>query len=153
MGTAPADQRRPRFVVLRHDVGPQLNRTTASHYDWMFEVGGVLRTWATQPIMRFDEPLEFDCELLSDHRLEYLDYEGDVAGDRGSVSRLIRGAYRLIEIADDRFTAELSWRKEQGGGEGMVRFYRSFLADGLRRDDNCDFWRCRFSPGRYETNR
>ena len=119
----------------------------------MFEVGGVLRTWATQPIIRFDQPIESACDLLSDHRLAYLDYEGEIQGNRGSVMRLLRGTYRLISNADDQFVAELCWDEGEGIGEATVNFYRSFPAAGLRREESCDFWRFRFSAGRYETNR
>ncbi len=147
------DTARSRFVVLQHDVGSQLTRTTASHYDWMFEIDGVLRTWATPPIIRFDQPIESACDLLSDHRLAYLDYEGEIQGNRGSVLRLLRGTYRLIDAADDRFVAELCWDEGDSARKVTVNFYRSLPTAGLRREESCDPWRFRLSPGRYETNR
>ena len=147
------EQTRSRFVVLRHDVGSQLIRTTETHYDWMFEVDGVLRTWATQPIHGFDQSIEQECDSLSNHRLDYLDYEGEIQGDRGNVIRLLQGTYRLNEIDDDRFSATLFWRQDANAHEADITFYRSLPGEGLRREDNCDCWRFRFSPGRYETNR
>jgi len=149
---------RSRFVVLRHDVGSKLTRTDQSHFDWMFEVGSVLRTWATQPIEEFErwvqsESVEVGCDLLSDHRLAYLDYEGEIEGDRGSVVRLLRGSYRLIENDPDRFVAALSWDEGDSTGEAIVTCYRSLPDDGLRRDESRDCWRLRFSPGRNDTNR
>ena len=143
---AENDTARSRFVVLRHEVGSQLTRTTESHCDWMFEVGGVLRTWATQPIIRFDQPIESACDLLSDHRLAYLDYEGEIQGDRGSVIGQLRGTYRLIDSRDDQFVAELCWDEGDSARKATVNFYRSLPVAGFRRDDNCGFWRFRFLP-------
>ena len=37
--------------------------------------------------------VEMDAEVLPDHRLAYLDYEGPISGDRGSVTRWDRGTY------------------------------------------------------------
>ena len=83
----------PRFVILRHD-SPQ-----GVHFDLMLEAGEVLKTWSLpQP----PEPgVEMACNSLPDHRLLYLDYEGPISGDRGSVSRWDRGTY-CIERQDER---------------------------------------------------
>ncbi len=35
---------------------------------------------------------------LKDHRLEYLDYEGHISGNRGQVYRIDRGRYREFHI-------------------------------------------------------
>ena len=130
----------------------------------MFEEGGVLRTWATPMFTAFDQPLDIACDSLSDHRIAYLDYEGEIGGDRGRVTRLLRGTYRLIHSGDDQFVAELSWDRRatsktgarpniDGTGPAVVHCYRSLPDDGLRRDESRDCWRLRFSPGRYDTNR
>ena len=141
------DAGRSRFVVLRHEVGSQLTRTIDSHNDWMFEVGGMLRTWATAPMDRFDQPLDCACDLLSDHRLAYLSYEGEIEGDRGKVMRLLRGNYRLKDSVDDQFLAELSWVAGDSARKATVNIYRSLPAAGLRRDESRDCWRLRFLPG------
>jgi hypothetical protein len=82
----------PRFVVLEHD-HPVL------HWDLMLECGQVLRTW------RLAEPpapgKTIRAEALADHRLHYLDYEGSVSGDRGSVKRHLRGTYDLVAETPD----------------------------------------------------
>jgi hypothetical protein len=124
----------------------------------MFEIGGVLRTWATPSVEELERwahrvSFEVGCDLLSDHRLAYLDYEGEIEGDRGSVRRLLRGSYRLIENEADRFVAALCWDEGDTAGAATVTCYRSLPDDGLRRDESLDFWRLRFSPGRNDTNR
>jgi hypothetical protein len=72
----------------------------------MFELNGVLETWATEPL---DLPIgqinnQLPNELISviaqrlvDHRLEYLEYEGPVSGNRGSVARILRGTYNCLD--------------------------------------------------------
>jgi hypothetical protein len=70
----------------------------------MLEVGTKLQTWALNELPR-DWQLDGDhslavcdastveAERLPDHRLAYLDYEGPVSGDRGSVRRLDVGTF------------------------------------------------------------
>jgi hypothetical protein len=74
-----------RFVVLQHDSPRGL------HWDFMLETAGVLAAWAlSQP----PEPgVTLEAEALPDHRLAYLDYEGPVSGQRGSVVRWDQGTY------------------------------------------------------------
>ncbi len=38
-------------------------------------------------------------ERLADHRLVYLDYQGQLSGDRGSVEQLARGEYHQLAAA------------------------------------------------------
>jgi hypothetical protein len=77
----------PRFVVLEHDSPRGL------HWDLLLETAGVLATWA---LPRPPEPgLTLEAEALPDHRPAYLDYEGKLSGDRGSVSRWDQGTYDL----------------------------------------------------------
>ncbi|HWB09213.1 MAG TPA: DNA polymerase ligase N-terminal domain-containing protein [Pirellulales bacterium] len=88
----------PRFVVLRHDVpggAEMLTGGRALHWDIMLETGTVLRTWA---LAEPPQPAGMSCfaERLADHRLLYLDYEGEVSGGRGTVSRLDAGDYTAI---------------------------------------------------------
>jgi len=71
----------------------------------MFEDGESLRTWALSR-----EPFtaeELEAEQLSDHRLAYLEYEGPVLGDRGSVTRWDQGKYRLKKETPDVWQAEM----------------------------------------------
>jgi hypothetical protein len=74
----------PRYVVLEHD-HPVL------HWDFMIETGDVLRTWrlALPP-----KPGPTIAALsLGEHRRAYLDYEGPVTGNRGTVVRWDAGTY------------------------------------------------------------
>jgi hypothetical protein len=95
----------PRFVVLEHD-HPHL------HWDFMLEAGGVLRTW------RLAEPPApgHGCAAtrLADHRLAYLDYEGQVSGGRGIVRRRERGSFDWLCDESHRTAVRLEGQRLRG---------------------------------------
>lgn len=99
-----------RFVILQHQMPPDSGRS--SHWDLMFEVGDVLRTWA------IEEPLEregtFAAFSLPDHRLAYLGYEGPISGGRGHVTRWDQGAYELLEQGEGLWLAKIAGLKVRG---------------------------------------
>jgi hypothetical protein len=84
-----------RYVVLRHEGIP------APHFDFMFErsPGGPLVTFRIDvwPVDR-----EITVVPLSDHRRDYLDYEGPVSGDRGFVRHVSAGRCD-VEAAEGRY--------------------------------------------------
>src|SRR5262245_20038729 len=82
----------PRFVILHHETPPSSARP--AHWDFMLECGGVLRTWAlAEPPSPGRESV---TEELAHHRRAYLDYEGEVSGGRGTVSRWDEGTYEAL---------------------------------------------------------
>jgi hypothetical protein len=156
-----------RFVVLLHQPGIASKRGAKTHYDWMFESEGQLLTWTTAPMKpgiestQINDPIVTACEPLPPHRLAYLEYEGEVSGGRGSVTRLLAGRYTLNEFVDDLFDAELRWTQSlhseiaaSGTPETLaaqvrtarVRIYRRFFpdADG-RLAESRESWLLRFS--------
>ena len=99
----------PRFVILTHD-WPFL------HWDLMLEWGDALKTWRLDRIPQQASAME--AVPLPDHRLAYLDYEGPVSGNRGSVRRIDSGTFSLIEpdagCADGSLTFLLAGEQLQG---------------------------------------
>jgi hypothetical protein len=95
----------PRFVILEHD-HPHL------HWDLMFEVGAILRTWRLEapPLSSPSIP----AEPLGDHRLHYLDYEGPVSGGRGTVQRWDAGTFTGEVQDSDRITVRLEGQRCRG---------------------------------------
>ncbi len=95
-----------RTTILRHELPDG-----SSHFDWLIE-----RT--------LDEPrvLAFRLEInplttatwpiagrqLPDHRRLYLDYEGPISGDRGTVARIANGNLRSIEHQTWTWNTELA---------------------------------------------
>ena len=98
----------PRFVILRHD-SPR-----GEHFDFMLEAGDVLKTWALPRPPEIG--VEMDCEALADHRLAYLDYEGPISGQRGSVTRWDCGTYTLERQSDAEWTVNLVGRENRRPG-------------------------------------
>ena len=76
-----------RFVILEHD-------WPALHWDLLLEAGGVLRAWRllAEPGPGRSVPTEANF----DHRLIYLDCEGPLTGDRGSVKRWDVGEFEWV---------------------------------------------------------
>jgi hypothetical protein len=89
----------PRFVVLEHD-------HPTRHWDFMLEVGEVLRTWRLAAPPANGQMIA--AEPSFDHRLLYLDYEGPISGNRGSVSRWDAGTYEWQENAAERLVVVLT---------------------------------------------
>ena len=114
-----------RFVILEHDFP---NR----HWDFMLETADVLRTWRL-PQAPHGAQWEMPVEALADHRLAYLDYEGPVSGNRGTVTRWDRGEYDRESSADDRWTIRLRGQllcgrailEKMSSGEWQFRFQSS----------------------------
>ena len=72
----------PRFVILAHD-------WPTPHFDLLLEAGAVLKAWRL-----LAEPVgPVPAEPNFDHRLLYLEYEGPVAGNRGTVRRWDGGTF------------------------------------------------------------
>jgi hypothetical protein len=96
----------PLYVVLEHD------SPDGVHFDFMLQVGQVLRTWALpQPPIAGAEMVG---RVLPDHRLKYLEYEGPVSGNRGSVVRHDGGDYRLLQEGKSEIIVQLSGEKFTG---------------------------------------
>lgn len=88
----------PRFVILEHD-------HPFRHWDFMLESGDVLRAWrlGAKPQAGVGVP----AEPLGDHRKAYLDYEGPVSGNRGSVKRWDAGTFAWEEDMPNRIVVRL----------------------------------------------
>jgi hypothetical protein len=95
----------PRFVILEHD-------WPTTHWDFLLEAGAVLRAWRL-----LEEPelgKEVPAEANFDHRLVYLDFEGPLSGNRGSVRRWDAGTFEWIEDGAERVVVELKGAKLTG---------------------------------------
>src|SRR5262245_18992804 len=100
----------PRFVILHHETSAGFPRD--SHFDLMLEHADALRTWAVEKIPAVGE--DVSAERLPDHRLAYLDYEGEVSGERGTVSRDDAGDYECLQESETRLVVRVSGQKIRG---------------------------------------
>lgn len=104
----------PRFVILWHEMPP----ASQSHWDFMLEAADALETWALA-----EEPSPMSSCLasrLADHRKAYLDYEGEVSGGRGTVTRWDAGEYLRLPANDQQVIVTL----EGGRLRGIARLDR-----------------------------
>ena len=106
----------PRFAVLLHD-HPSL------HWDFLLEQGESCRTWRLPKAP--DTPGDIAAEAIADHRLIYLDYEGPVSGDRGTVAQWDTGTFEWLADGNDLVEVRLTGRRLNG------------IARLQRDDDSC----------------
>ena len=88
-----------RYVIQRHEREPD------PHFDIMLERGDALKTFSSPELPRSGPPIE--VHALPDHRLDYLEYEGEISGGRGSCSIRDRGTYLVSIWGDDRIVVHL----------------------------------------------
>jgi hypothetical protein len=135
-----------RYVILLHrqphgtprryrndEAEEAVNDRSGDHYDWMFEAERCLATWATPIALSEEISGEVDAIRLPDHRVEYLQYEGDVSGNRGSVQRVEAGQFILTDARPDRYQI-----RTFGKRDGVIVIYRTWCGDGA------SFWRISF---------
>lgn len=89
-----------RFVILHHVL------ESGEHWDLMLENDGVLLTWQLPADPTATDALPMAAKRIADHRLAYLDYEGPVSQNRGTVHRIDRGETEILELSSNycRFT-------------------------------------------------
>jgi DNA polymerase Ligase (LigD) len=97
------DEAMPRFALLLHETPPGHARGT--HFDLLLEHGAVLRTWALAELPTVSQAVS--AEQLPDHRPLYLDYEGEVAGGRGAVTRVDQGDYLVLHESAEQLVLHM----------------------------------------------
>jgi hypothetical protein len=135
---------RKRYVLLRHEV--PTGQPRASHWDLMLEVHPELPllTWALDELPRDGQSVRGIA--LEAHRRLYLEFEGEISGDRGIVWRWDEGEYDLSTGTWTDFAAcqdsskpwPLEWELELHGHrlQGALTISRETPSD--------QFWRFSF---------
>jgi hypothetical protein len=77
------------FVLHFHE-------TTENHYDLMIEQGQELLSWRINDIEHLGDNRGVPCVRITNHRKEYLSYEGPVSGNRGTVRLYDSGLYTVL---------------------------------------------------------
>ncbi len=113
----------PLFVLLEHDMGAAEGSAERrdAHWDFLIEAPGTdrLPTWrlARNPLeldAATSAPAEIPAERLADHRRVYLDYEGEISGNRGRVRRLDRGPAHIERFEGEKLVMRLEGVKLRG---------------------------------------
>ena len=119
-----------RFVILHHRLAD------GEHWDLMLQRGDVLLTWQLlrEPIDRSSLPIL--ARRIGDHRKAYLQYEGPISDNRGSVRRVDGGTVDFEETTPNRYIFALNGRRLSGrfllareGGEWVLSEF-GIAADG-----------------------
>jgi hypothetical protein len=92
----------PRFTISHHT-----GSKDGDHYDLMLEHGDGLRTWRLVNTVFQTSQV---ARQIKDHRKSYLDYEGEIAGDRGRVKIWDTGTYTVDVWKDERIQVALVGR-------------------------------------------
>jgi len=100
----------PRYVILFHETPPGAGRP--SHWDLMLESTDGLLTWALEALPQADALVA--AEALPVHRAAYLDYEGLVSGNRGSVVRWDAGSFQWEGTDDTAMRIRVCGQQLQG---------------------------------------
>ena len=92
----------PRFTISHHT-----GSKDGDHYDLMLEHGDGLRTWrlVNTAFQAFQV-----ARQIKEHRKTYLDFEGEISGDRGRVKIWDTGSYTIDDWKDDRIQVALVGR-------------------------------------------
>ena len=99
-----------RFVILYHEIpaGEPVADDFAkrqSHWDLMLADRDHLLTWAIEKQPKTGEVAI--ATQLADHRLAYLDYEGEISDGRGNVTQFANGTFKWIERTKERIVVEV----------------------------------------------
>jgi hypothetical protein len=127
-----------RWVLLWHECPADYRN--GSHWDLMLEREGIaeerrLATWSLSalpagwPGAAADALTEVAAVALADHRAAYLEYEGPVSGDRGTVTRVASG--------------EVTWREETER-RVVVDLLNSLQGEVALVGDSGDSWRLKW---------
>jgi len=92
----------PRFTISHHTGSKE-----GDHYDLMLEHGDTLKTWRLANTAFLVSQV---ARQVKDHRKTYLEYEGEISGDRGRVKITDTGTYSVDEWKDDRIQVALVGR-------------------------------------------
>jgi hypothetical protein len=102
-------------VILEHTGSAEYK--PGVHWDLMLEVGDRLRTWELDAVPA--DGITIHATELGLHRLDYLDYEGPVSGNRGSVRRWDSGTYDLLHETPGEL--EIAIQGVKIGGKVLLR--------------------------------
>ncbi|MFC1587299.1 DNA polymerase ligase N-terminal domain-containing protein [Planctomycetota bacterium] len=95
-----------RYVVQEHMTDPH-------HYDFMFEDHDCLLTWQVPALAEVLAGEVVPCKKIFDHRLKYLDYEGDIPG-KGRVQIYTGGTCRFEGLDESKVTIKIIDGKLRG---------------------------------------
>ncbi len=113
--TKITDQQKKRYVIQQHFLPDG-----TFHFDLMFEEENVLKTYQLKDIQKLINGEKILGKNIQDHRIIYLDYEGEISGNRGYVKIFDKGFY--ITNKKDSNLIEFVVESSQFNGEIKINF-------------------------------
>lgn len=117
-----------RFALQKHTTAPSMGRPT--HLDLMLQ-SVPEETPDTRCLITFEIPVEPPywggtyLKKLEMHRAKYLDYSGDIGGDRGSVERMESGELEWVSQKEEELIFSLRFENpDYQCNSGLWRFTR-----------------------------
>lgn len=127
----------PSFVVLSHTFSKA--QSGQNHLDLMIEYDGQLLTWR---IMQWPPSTETQVAIqLPPHRLAYLEYEGPVSGNRGTVRRVARGSCQIVRLDNSNLEVQI----HSDNASGVLKIYCDNRVNESTRETS-DSWRLWMEP-------
>ena len=107
---------RLRFVLLFHRVSDSFidQQDRGSHWDLLLEHENQLASWAIDENPFDNESRPVVAIKIHPHRMEYLEYEGPVSNDRGSVTRHERGVFRWLTNGRNEVVLDIQGERAKG---------------------------------------
>jgi bifunctional non-homologous end joining protein LigD len=105
------------FVVQEH-------QATHLHWDFRFELNGVLKSWAVPKGVPEEKNVKHLAVEVEDHPLEYATFHGNIPKGEygaGSVKIWDEGKRKILEMDKDRYVLELAGKRLKGR-YALVRF-------------------------------
>jgi hypothetical protein len=99
-----------RYVILRHETPADSPRPV--HWDLLLETGEVLTAWALDGLPELG--IVVGATRLADHRLAYLEYEGPISGNRGTVGQWDAGEFRVESATQAEWRVDLCGNRLDG---------------------------------------
>jgi len=102
----------------------------ASHYDWLLspidaptdpDARALVAFRVHERIDRARGRGAFPGQRIGDHRVVYLDFEGEISGGRGRVRRIARGLWLPERVEPDAIRGEIVW---EGGDPVGIKGWR-----------------------------
>lgn len=121
-----------RYVILHHKLPASQGR--GPHFDVMFETAVGLQTWAVETFPELDGPA-VPALSLPIHRLAYLDYEGPVSNNRGTVQRVRSGVYDRLCDTSNQIEFHLQESSKSNVVSDQIFVFNRLAADHI---DGCD---------------
>jgi hypothetical protein len=100
----------PRFVILEHS--GTATYKPGVHWDLLIEWGETLLAWELLAPLNISAAQS--VAQLPNHRQIYLDFEGELTDNRGSVQQWDKGNYSLVNNSDAEFTFQIDGKRVCG---------------------------------------